>query len=403
MTQVHTDKYSATSAEDFIDKIVEIAVAAGWTLYDDLRSGSPYAVVLKSTGESGTERPAYFYLKKSSTTNRIDYKIHMFWDNSAHTGTYATSSGYQFLSCSWTVTFDCYVTANKDALLFAALDSAKWNFSGIYLFEPITNDALGTLQSGVSAAEPAVCQLASGEANGFEVGGTYQIVDDDNRQAVVVSAVDTGTHQITIEDLNYDFSAGAVVGNSPYRWVTHVGLYQQINSPVRWGRNGSGDESSNCTINNGVIATACIDPDNRSHGKYVLFPALLYDNEGVFGFPAENALHMFCDLNSTLNEHTLSVGDIDNGTSSGSNTSTTLNDTGKSWSTDEHADKCLIITAGTGAGQMRKITSNTGTELTIPAWTSTPDGTSEYTICEEGWMYFYFNNQASLAGALRIE
>src|SRR6185437_9331664 len=40
----------------------------------------------------------------------------------------------------------------------------------------------------------------------------------------------------------------------------------------------------------------------------------------------------------------------------------------------------IQITAGTGNGQRRQITSNTATTITVPAWTVTPDATSQYQI-----------------------
>lgn len=69
------------------------------------------------------------------------------------------------------------------------------------------------------------------------------------------------------------------------------------------------------------------------------------------------------------------------GTSTGSNTSTTLKDTGQSWDTDEFAGLNIVVTAGTGAGQHRIISTNTSDTLTVSeAWTATPDTTSEYSI-----------------------
>jgi hypothetical protein len=69
------------------------------------------------------------------------------------------------------------------------------------------------------------------------------------------------------------------------------------------------------------------------------------------------------------------------GTSSGSNSSTTLNDTAQSWTINAFDGYEVLITSGTGSGQNRAITANTGTQLTVsPAWTTTPDGTSVYSI-----------------------
>jgi hypothetical protein len=101
----------------------------------------------------------------------------------------------------------------------------------------------------------------------------------------------------------------------------------------------------------------------------------------------------------------MSIGHYNNneGSSSGSNTSTTLNDTTQSWTTDEWSGKCVIITGGTGSGQFRSISSNTSTALTISdAWVTTPDATSEYIICDEGWMYMHFNASTSYCGAIRL-
>jgi len=70
---------------------------------------------------------------------------------------------------------------------------------------------------------------------------------------------------------------------------------------------------------------------------------------------------------------------IDSGTAeSGGNT--TLTDTDKSWVVNTHAHKMVHITAGTGAGQARIITSNTATELTVPTWDTNPSSDSVYKI-----------------------
>lgn len=63
-------------------------------------------------------------------------------------------------------------------------------------------------------------------------------------------------------------------------------------------------------------------------------------------------------------------------------TSTTLSDSGMSWTTNQFAGRYFVtITGGPGAGQIRDIVSNTATALAINrAWTVTPDATSTYAI-----------------------
>lgn len=76
----------------------------------------------------------------------------------------------------------------------------------------------------------------------------------------------------------------------------------------------------------------------------------------------------------------------ESGTSTGSNTTSTINDTGKSWVVNEYQGDtdyayCVEITGGTGVGQRRLITANTATALTVAyVWDVTPDATSTYAI-----------------------
>lgn len=69
------------------------------------------------------------------------------------------------------------------------------------------------------------------------------------------------------------------------------------------------------------------------------------------------------------------------GTSSGSNTATTLNDTTQNWASAAYAGYAIEITGGLGSGQTRSISTNTATAITVTsAWTTTPDATSTYNI-----------------------
>ncbi len=71
----------------------------------------------------------------------------------------------------------------------------------------------------------------------------------------------------------------------------------------------------------------------------------------------------------------------DSGTSSGSNTSTTLSDTTKSWAVNSLYGKRVVITSGTGSVEYATVQSNTATTITVGgSWTTTPDATSHYTV-----------------------
>ncbi len=63
-------------------------------------------------------------------------------------------------------------------------------------------------------------------------------------------------------------------------------------------------------------------------------------------------------------------------------TATTFTDSNASFTADElkNREAYVEITEGLGAGQVRKITANTGTQGTVATWTTTPDTTSLYRV-----------------------
>ena len=79
-------------------------------------------------------------------------------------------------------------------------------------------------------------------------------------------------------------------------------------------------------------------------------------------------------------------------------TSTTLVQTGKTWAASQWINSQVRITAGTGAGQIRTISANTGDTLTVSAaWTITPDETSQYAIeGNDNFLYLMGNNAVTL-------
>lgn len=106
----------------------------------------------------------------------------------------------------------------------------------------------------------------------------------------------------------------------------------------------------------------------------------------IFTMPTKSGTSDYVPFNTTefevggtgLHDPTVS----DSGTATGTQTSTTLQDTGKSWTTDQFAGYTVQLTGGTGSGQWRRITSNTSNTLTVGAWSTTPDGTTTYSITQ---------------------
>ena len=84
----------------------------------------------------------------------------------------------------------------------------------------------------------------------------------------------------------------------------------------------------------------------------------------------------------------------DSGTAS-AGAATTLTDATKAWTADQWINSQVRITAGTGIGQIRMITDNDGTVLTVAsAWTTNPDATSTYKIEGDENSIFVLGNNA---------
>jgi len=80
-----------------------------------------------------------------------------------------------------------------------------------------------------------------------------------------------------------------------------------------------------------------------------------------------------------------------------SGTSTTIVQTGKTWTASSWINSQVRITGGTGAGQIRTITANTTDTLTVATWTTTPDATSTYVIeGNDNFLYYMGNNAVTM-------
>ena len=78
-------------------------------------------------------------------------------------------------------------------------------------------------------------------------------------------------------------------------------------------------------------------------------------------------------------------------------TGTTAVNSAKTWATNQWVNSQIRITGGTGAGQVRTITANTGTTLTVATWTVTPDATSTYVIeGNDNFLYLLGNNAVTM-------
>lgn len=75
-------------------------------------------------------------------------------------------------------------------------------------------------------------------------------------------------------------------------------------------------------------------------------------------------------------------------------TATTLVNSAKTWTASQWINYQIRIVSGTGAGQIRTITANDATSVTVAAWTTTPDATSVYSIEGNDDFIYYMGSAA---------
>jgi hypothetical protein len=76
----------------------------------------------------------------------------------------------------------------------------------------------------------------------------------------------------------------------------------------------------------------------------------------------------------------------------------TISNSAKSWTTNQWANYQIRIVSGTGAGQIKTISSNTGTQITVSSnWATEPDSTSTYSIeGNDDYIYLIVANTANI-------
>lgn len=148
--------------------------------------------------------------------------------------------------------------------------------------------------------------------------------------------------------------------------------------------------ASDTTIGSGSLPTGAIlgVGSDCSVGAACATGANFWDGSiDDFEFSAENvtsanlqiyARRMFEEGRATSMRKTISVTDAT------SVSSTTIGDSGESWTPNEFVGGLVEITGNTGVGQTRRIVANTATVMTVsPAWTTTPDTTSDFQVNPE--------------------
>lgn len=207
--------------------------------------------------------------------------------------------------------------------------------------------------------------------------------------------------------------------NSATTVLADLGAKNGLSFKVRiTGGTGAGQQRGIVSSTYGANAVVTVDtpwnvtPDNTS--TYTLYTGRLYmfgggtlngassfkfwdyatqtlsSNLSITGLPAT-----FGTDSKMVIPHSLQGGPAVSGTATGGS-ATTLVHSGKTWGTNQFANWQVRITAGTGAGQIRQISSNNATTLTINSGTAL-DNTSVYSIePNDDHIYLLGNNAVAM-------
>lgn len=352
--------------------------------------------IYKSNGENSDKVYEYVYISYY-TANAITFTAAYLYNITTKSLSARASTSYAVPALPTSQSgFYLFIYGNKNIIFIGTKVSTtfyKVFFGHMIPFTPLVTDLSSPITTGSSVTVTVT------DTSGFESGYTYQIVGagGEGRDDIIISSIISST-QMVITTLLRNYSSGSKIGVTPSTFgISRLG-YNTFYTTCPGNIAGLTDAnvSYGVATNERLIDITYLDPDPRTQ-KYILQPltfSFYYYNTntsiGILGY-ADNFL-LLSPVTGLTSEDTFTITKLDSGISSGSNSSTTINDTTKSWTTNTYAGKVLVISFGTGVGQIKKITSNSSNQLVLESgWTFSiiPDATSQYTICNSAYRYLY--------------
>lgn len=345
-----------------------------------MAGGKPF--VMKSNSESA-DRP-YGYMSFDEGSSNIQVKAFLYYDAASHVGTlpaYFSTSYY-----SWTPSTICGIYGSKDLVVLvgttgtgAIADRRMFGHVPSYLSDLVTNST-DAVTSGSNKSIPVTSSA------GFKVGMYGTIVGlTEGRDPIYIEAIPDATH-IQVTTLARNYASGAFIGTPAMMFGTISGdsYAYHFFEVAAWNAAGTTDPLITAfSIPREMGNATDQDPDAFSQ-KYTLTPILFTSQGAAYGYCAANLLVVAgvtagevlgCNTDKSIPE---------TGTTA-SATPTTLVDSGKSWTPDALIGKYIIITDGTGVGQVRKILDNDGTSVTVDAWATEPATPAPYRIADKAY------------------
>ena len=348
--------------------------------------------IYSSDGESSDRIREYvrFYICNPTT---IYFEAYHLWDAVSNVG-YGKSYYSGILTVNNTG-FYYWIHGNKDKVFITVKCVSSYTRAIFGHLKPFLT--LKTSLTEPVAISPLIAvNISVLSTVGFEAGYSYQLIgaNGEGRDTVIVAAVYNATILTIIAPsgtLPRSFSAGSQIGLQPSTFGVEYYSYWSLTCPINaTGLVAASSVSSNITISP-MFTPTNINPDGRTN-KFILTPLVYSGGPGGIGIGVYSDEYLFCCPPKTgvYVEDTFTVDALSYGTAGVNNSYTTLTDASKTWIVNAFIDKVVVITFGLGQGLIKKIASNTATQLTLAdGWIFEiiPNSTSQYVVCEEAYRY----------------
>jgi hypothetical protein len=342
--------------------------------------------VYKSRGESGLEPYGYAHLIIDATAVMIRIRAYQYWDAGAHTGTrknYEASDSF-YLS-NFTTSQECIISGDKDTIFLSSHANYSTSSAGYSMLfghfpKRFIPDLIQTTDAIVAGNNVSIPVTDSSKVPG--AGGYFQILGlSEGCDKLQVASIPDSTHVIVV-NLPRNYASGATIGQPASTFFvccSSASSSMNIPCPVSYFSDAG---LTVTTTGHFTPNTITFQSLNLFYGKYVMTPYFCMNNtlaaigwfdKGFFFYTGIALWDVACMMNdgSIITTNILAT----------SATSLTIVDNTKSWTPDAFIGKFVVVVGGTGIGQVRKITDNDATTITIGyAWFTTPDGTTTFRI-----------------------
>jgi hypothetical protein len=413
MSYVSYSGFQFANKATMVTQIIANLVAAGWQEADtDMATYKVY----KSSGESGTRIPEYVRIV-TTTTNYVLFYLYYFWNGVTHAGLGAPYTSYQYcqLQCGESSTNTLWMMASSD-LVFMGVQNSTSYYSCFFGHAPTRAwTTIGRLTAPASSGSNVVLSLDNVTGT-FLNSKQYSFVgaSGEGRYLVTLASDGGGTTSIKVATLSTSMSTGSLIGIKPSMFVGYPSSSANY-APVTcvFADNGTATATDVGAVgqshSNLDSAGSGAFYDHQGPTSYFASPVSFLRtgngtacanalNTGLWGY-SDNHLLVGPWVSYTASD-VFSIGDtVTSGTATGTQTISTLKDTSQNWATDMTGE-ALILTGGTGIGQVRRIASNTTDTITLTQdWVTTPVAASTtYAVAAAAYRVFQCQWGASAYG-----